>query len=401
MNTPFAPGILDGVRILDFSHQLSGPYGTAILADMGADVLKIESPGRGDGLRYDGTFDGKIGTPHIWAGNRNKRSVTLNIRKPEGRELALELARRCDAVVENFRPGVMEGRGLGYADIRAVRPDVVYLSVSAFGHEGPLRDRPGQNIAIEAMSGMLATTGESEDRPPVKSAAPIVDTATGVYGALALTLALYHRQRTGAGQHIRLSMLDCALSLQNNLISALLLGRGSEKRLGSAQPNLSPYQAFRAADGHYFIIGCMTNAHWRGICSATGLPELTADPRFADMKSRVANRAELNAILEPRLATRTADDWVETLSAADVPSVRVYKPSEALQLEQVRVNAMVQEMDHPVVGRHKALASPLRMDPPPTLRRHSPMLGEHTDEVLTWLGKSEDDLRTLREGGVI
>lgn len=397
----FAPGILEGIRILDFSHQLSGPYAAALLADMGADVLKIESPGRGDGLRYDGSYDGKIGTPHIWTGNRNKRSVTLNIREPKGRELALELARQCDVVIENFRPGVMDKRGLGYTAIKAVRPDVVYLSVSAFGHEGPLRDRPGQNITLEAMSGLMATTGESEERPPVKSAAPIVDITTGIYGALSLVLALYHRERTGAGQHIQISMLDCALSLQNNLIGALLLGRGSEQRLGSAQPNLSPYQAYRGSDGNYFVIGCMTNAHWRGICDATGIAALTTDARFKDMKSRVAHRAELNAILEPVLGTRTADQWVETFSAADVPSVRVYKPSETLQSEQVRVNGMVQEMDHPVVGRHKALASPLHMDPPPTLRRHSPMLGEHTDEVLSWLGKSQDEIDALREGGVI
>ena len=394
-------GILDGIRILDFSHQMSGPYCTAILGDMGADVLKIEAPGRGDGLRYEGDFDAKIGTPYIWTSNRNKRSVTLNIKEPKGRELALELARQCDLVVENFRPGVMERLGLGYADLKAVRPDIVYLSMSAFGHEGPLRDRPGMDLTMQAISGIMATTGESDERTPVKAGPPIVDVSTGVYGALAAMLALFHRQRTGDGQCIKMSMLDCALTLQNNLVSALLLGRGVEKRFGSAQPKMSPYQAYRGSDERYFVIGCMTNGMWRRIAETTGLKELGTDARFSSMGARVENRAELNQLLEPVLATRTADEWVELFSMADVPSVRVNMPSEALKLEQVRVNGMLQEMVHPVMGRHQALASPLHTTPPPTLRRHSPMLGEHTDEVLSWLGRTEAEIKTLHDDGVV
>ncbi len=394
-------GILDGIRVLDFSHQMAGPFCTAIMGDMGADVLKIEAPGRGDAIRYEGDSDPRIGTPYFWGSNRNKRSVTLNLKSEKGRGIALELARMCDVAVENFRPGVMDGLGLSYRDLEAAKPDIIYLSLSAFGPTGPLRDRPGMDLVLQAISGIMGTTGESNDRTPVKAGPPIIDVSSGIYGALAVALALYHRERTGEGQHIQMAMLDCAMTLQTNLVGALLVGQGLEVRFGSAHPKMSPYQAYRGSDGRYFVVACVTNTIWRRACAASGLEELAHDERFSTMKGRVEYREELNAALEPVLATRPASEWVEIFSQNVVPSVLVNMPSEALQLEQLAVNGMIEELDHPTLGRHKALGTPLRVTPPGGLHRHSPILGEHTDEVLAWLGKDESEIESLRAEGVV
>lgn len=396
-----APGtdILSGLRILDFSHQIAGPFATMILADAGAEVIKVESPGRGDGIRHDAKSDPEIGSYYFWGVNRNKRSITLNLKTEEGRAIALDLAAEADVVVENFRPGVIAKLGLSYEDIKAIKPDIIYLSVSAFGSGGPLRDRPGMDLILQATSGVMGITGESDDRAPVKLGPPVMDMTTALYGAIGILLALLDKARTGQGRNIDISMLDCGITLMAPLATALLNGPAVEGRYGSGHPNLTPYQAYRDSEGAYFIVACLTNKFWKKLCARLDQTGLTEDPRFVDMRSRNANRAELNAILEGIFAGKTADDWIGILSRDDIPCARINMPSEALALEQVAHNGLIRETEHPVVGTRKIVASPLKLersDP-----RHTPMLGEHTDEVLAEIGRSPDEIRRLRKAGVL
>jgi len=394
-------GVLSGLKVLDFSHQFSGPFATMILGDAGADIIKVESPGRGDGIRYEGKLSPEIGSPFFWGSNRNKRSITLNLKDERGLAMALELATQADVVVENFRPGVMDRLGLGYEAIRRVRPEIIYLSVSAFGQTGPMADRPGMDLILQATSGMMGITGESDDRSPVKLGPPVIDITTALYGAIALLLAIRHRDQTGEGQHVELSMLDCSMTLMAPMMTALLSTGAREGRYGSGHPNLAPYQAYRDSEGAYFIVACLTNRFWLKLCARLGMEELGKDERFIDMRQRTRNRDALNAILEPVFARRTADEWIAELSIDDIPCARINKPSEALRLPQVAHNGMVRELDHPVAGRHKVIGSPIGMVPEMALDRHAPMLGEHTAEVLASLGHMRDEIAALREAGVI
>lgn len=394
-------GILEGIRVLDFSHQLSGPYATMILGDMGATVIKVESPGRGDGIRYEGRIAPEVGSHFFWGVNRNKRSITLDLKHPEGLAVALRLARSCDIVVENFRPGVMDKLGLSYEAVRAVNPDVVYLSITAFGAEGPMAQRPGMDLILQAVTGVMGITGEANDRPPVKIGPPIMDMSTALYGVAAMLLALFHRERTGQGQKADISMLDCGVSLMAAQATALLMGTGKEGRFGSGHPNLAPYQAYRDSRGAHFIVACLTNTFWRRLCARLGLGELVDDPRFVDMGARSRHKDELNAVLEPIFAGRPADEWVELLAQEDIPCARVNMPSEALALDQLARNGMVGEMTHPAAGLHKVVASPLHVSPPPRLERDAPMLGEHTGEILREFGYTDDEIEGLRSAGAV
>lgn len=394
-------GILGGVRVLDLSHQLSGPYATMILGDMGADVVKVESPGRGDGTRYEGRNKPEIGSPFFWGVNRNKRSITLNLKSEEGLAIALDLARNCDVVVENFRPGVMDKLGLSYEAIREINPNVIYLSVTAFGKDGPMAQRPGMDLILQAVSGVMGITGESDDRSPVKIGPPVMDMSTALYGAIGILLALFHRERTGEGQKVDVSMLDCGINLMASLATALLSGSGREGRFGSGHPNLAPYQAYKDCNGAYFIVACLTNKFWQKLCVRLDIEHLAADERFVDMRARARHRAELNAILEPIFIQREAEEWVEMLSRDDVPCARISMPSEALALDQVAHNGLVAEMTHPVAGPHKVLRSPLHVSPGPELARDAPMLGEHTEEILKELGRDSAQIAQLRASGAI
>lgn len=394
-------GILSGVRILDFSHQFSGPVATMILGDAGAEVIKVESPGRGDGIRHDAGSSPEIGSRFFWGANRNKRSITLNLKSEQGLAIAQELAAGADVVVENFRPGVMEKLGLGYDALSADNPGLIYLSVSAFGQTGPMADMPGMDLILQAVSGVMAITGESDDRSPVKLGPSVMDMTTALYGTIDILLALMNREKTGAGQKIGLSMLDCGVSLISPLMTALLAGGGNESRCGTGHPNLTPYQAYRDSEGAYFIVACLTNNFWKRLCARLGVEELIADERFVNMRSRNANRAELNAILEPILKTRKADEWIAILSQDDIPCARINKPSEVLRLEQVRHNGLIREAVHPTEGPYQFIASPVGTQPAPQYNRHAPMLGEHTNEILGELGRNADDIARLVADGAI
>lgn len=396
-----AAGILKGLKVLDFSHQLSGPYATMILGDMGADVMKIESPGRGDGIRYEGKIPPEIGSHYFWGINRNKRSLTLNLKNADGLALAKELARDCDVFVENFRPGVMDKLGLSYEAVRAINPKVIYLSVTAFGASGPMAQRPGMDLILQAVSGVMGITGESDARSPVKIGPPIMDMTTALYSVIGVLLAMLHRDRTGQGQRVDIAMLDCGVSLMAALGTALLMGSGREGRFGSGHPNLAPYQAYQDAEGAYFIVACLTNTFWRRLCVRLEIEHLAEDPRFVEMRARASHRDALNALLEPIFRTRKADEWVEMLSDDDIPCARINLPSEALALDQVAHNGMLAEMTHLSVGRHKAIGSPLHVTPPASLDRDAPLLGQHTEEILRELGRTPEEIARLKAAGAI
>ena len=291
------PAPLDGIRVLDFSHQAAGPWATTLLGDLGADVLKVEKPGRGDSIRYGQGEDGfEVGSLNFWGLNRSKRSLTIDLGKPEGIALVHRLVSDVDVVVENFRPGVMDRKGIGYDELCRRNSRLVYCGITAFGKNGPLAQKPGMDLILQATGGIMSITGEAEGRPPVKAGPPVADIATGIYGALAVTAALYERERSGLGQRIDLAMLDAVVSLCADVALGAHVGGRVYGAFGSGHPDIVPYQAFRASDG-YFIVACLTGAFWKRLPAAIGRPELAQDPRFGSMRERIRNREALIAEL--------------------------------------------------------------------------------------------------------
>ncbi|MDR7449804.1 MAG: CoA transferase [Armatimonadota bacterium] len=391
---------LSGLRVVDFSRIVAGPLATQILSDYGAEVVKVEQPGTGDDARHwapPRAPDGQA--TYFLAVNRGKRSVTLDLKHPEGRALAVELARRADVVVENFTPGTMDRLGLGYADLRAVNPRLVYCSVSGFGQTGPARDRAGYDAILQGVTGLMSITGEP-DGPPVKVGVAVIDVVTALYAHGAILAALHHRERTGQGQHVELSLFECGIAALINAATAYLVGGEVQGRWGSAHPSIVPYQAFRARDG-YLMVGAGNERLWRAFCRVLGAPEWADDPRFASNARRVEHRAELVRLVEERLQGRSRDEWVAAFTAAGLPAGPINDVAQVFADPQVAAREMVVEVDHPTAGRlHlpgipvKFLATPARVQGPP------PLLGEHTGEVLRdWLGLGPDEVAALAARG--
>ncbi len=396
------PAPLTGVRVLDFSHQAAGPWATTLLGDLGADVIKIEKPGRGDAIRHaQGEYSFELGSLNFWGLNRSKRGITVDLGVAEGCELIRRLVPQADVVLENFRPGVMDRKGLGYADLRPLNPRLVYCAISAFGTTGPMAQKPGMDLILQATGGIMAITGESADRPPVKAGPPVADITTGIYAALAVTAALYERERSGVGQKVDLSMLDAVMSL---LVDVGLKARVAGLHfgpVGTGHPDIAPYQAFRAQDG-YFIVACLTGAFWKRLPAAIGRPEMLADPRYRGMRDRVRHRAELARELEEVFVTRPVDYWLETIEAADIPTCRVNSLEELFALPQLEANETFVRVKHPVRGEIEIFNHPIRFrSSPATVTRGAPGLGEHNDEVLAELGVDANERARLRAVGAL
>lgn len=392
-------GLLEGIRVVDLSRVLAGPLCAMILGDLGAEVIKVEQPGQGDETRAWGPpYIGGESAYYLCA-NRNKKSITLDLRHEEGRRILRELICRSDVLIENFRLGTMERWGLSYEDLEALHPRLVYCRISGYGPEGPDRDRPGYDFIIQAESGLMSITGPVEG-PPMKVGVAIVDVVAALYATIAILGALLERQRSGRGQRIEISLLECALASLVNVASNYLVSGQPPQRYGNAHPNIVPYEAFETADG-YVVICVGNDRQFRTLCRCLGMDELAEDPRFATNPGRVKHREELLPLLRQALRRRSTSEWLEILIPAGVPCGAVRTIPEALS--QPGSHGMIVEVHHPTAGRVRMVRSPIRLSRTPTIvKRHPPRLGEHTEEVLSQLlSVSAAEAARLREQGII
>lgn len=391
---------LDGLRVLDFSHAAAGPFATMFLADMGAEVVKVEKPGRGDGARYMGEpMLGPIESDYYLALNRNKKSVLIDLSTEDGRDIATGLARTCDIVVQNFRPGVLDRHRLGYEDLRKVREGLVYCSISAFGSSGPWRDRPANDIIMQSVSGLMGITGEV-DGGPVRIGAPISDYATGLFALAGILAALHRRDELPEGQHVEIAMLDASMAMMANYIPSVATLGKTIPRLGRGHAQIVPYQAFLCGDGQYVMVGAFTNGFWRRLCDALGRPEWKDDPRFGSNADRLAHRDVLLSTLEEIFRTRTRAEWLAVLEEADVPNSPVLELHDAIRAEQAVHNRVVQRIEGADLDVIKLPVESDRWSPSPATV--PPVMGEHTDEVLgKLLGLDRERIDALAHAGVV
>ncbi|MFN0052324.1 MAG: CaiB/BaiF CoA transferase family protein [Planctomycetales bacterium] len=392
---------LQDVRVLDLSRVLAGPYCTMQLADLGADVIKVERPGSGDDTRQWGPpFIGGESAYYLCC-NRNKRSVTLNFKTSQGRELAARLAQQSDVLVENFLPGTLDAWGLGYATLSQANPRLIYCSITGFGQTGPRREEPGYDIMIQGLSGVMSITGEA-DGPPMKLGVAISDITAGLFAVQGILASLYAREKTGRGERIDLALFDSTLAWLANVGQNYLVSGEAPIRQGTAHPNIVPYQSFQALDGS-LIIAVGNDAQFRNFCEVIQRSNLADDPRFATNAQRVRHRAELLSILEPLIAAKPAASWLTRLEAAGVPCGPVNGVDQAFADPQAAARDMVREVTHPTIGPLKLAGSPLKLEQTgPLPLRPPPRLGEHTAQVLhELLGVTAQGLAALQQANVV
>ena len=391
---------LEGVKVLDLTQIMAGPYCTMTLADMGADVVKVEKPNGGDDTR-------RMGPPFIegesaaFLGiNRNKRSVVVDMKAERGRKIVRDMARESDVLVQNFRPGALERMGLGYEQVRELNPAIVYCTISGFGATGPYARRGGFDLVTQGMSGLMSVTGHP-DSPPTKVGVPICDLNAGMFAAIGILTAYVHRLRTGQGQHVDTSLFEAGIAY-TFWESAMYFATGETPGpKGSAHRLTAPYQAFATADGHVNV-GAANQANWERLCAAVGRAELLTDARFVEPKDRMNNLDELTATLGETFARDTSQNWLEKLDAAGVPAGPIYDLEQVYQDPQARAREMEVETEHPVAGRISNIGIPIKLsDTPGAFRRPAPTLGQHTDEILGGMGVSEDGIADLRAEGVV
>jgi CoA:oxalate CoA-transferase len=394
---------LSGIRVVDLTRILAGPFCTGMLADMGADVVKVETPGSGDPLRGQGAI--KDGLSWYFAGfNRNKRSLSLNLRSEAGRAVLARLIAHSDVLVENFRPGVLAQMGFDPARLKALKPDLVYCNISGFGTTGPYRDRPSFDFIAQAMSGFMAVTGAA-DGPPLRAGPPIADLVAGLHGALGICAALVRRGRSGpgepAGETVGASLNNGLISLLAFLAANYFATGDAPARTGNDHAIVAPYGMFRTEDGEVALAPSQEQSYQR-LLDALALGELRADPRFATNDLRVRNRAAINAAIEARLVTETTAHWIDTLNAAGVPCGRVMGLSEVFADPQVIDQEMVLSQEHPGHGTVRMLGFPIKFaEAPCALRRPTPEVGADTDAVLHELGYSAAEITALRDAGTV
>lgn len=405
-------GALSHLRVLDLTRVLAGPWCAQNLADFGADVIKIERPGAGDDTRTwgppwlrDEQGRDTAEAAYYLAANRNKRSVTCDISTPEGQRLVRELAAQSDVVLENYKVGQLKKYGLDYESLKAVKPDLIYCSVTGFGQTGPYAARPGYDFIIQGMGGFMSLTGERDDLPgggPQKAGVAISDLMTGQYATIAVLAALAHRERTGEGQYIDMALLDVQVAMLANMNTNYLASGIAPRRWGNAHPNIVPYQTFQADDG-WIIVAVGNDGQFRKFVEAGGRPELSADPRFATNPQRVANRDVLVPILAEMVRPRTRAQWIADLEKAGVPCGPINTLDDVFEDEQVKARGLRVDLPHPSAGEVKLVGSPIRMSAtPPQALRHPPLLGEHTEDVLgDMLGYSAEDIQALRDKGIV
>ena len=404
-------GPLSGVVVLDLSRVLAGPWATQVLADLGAEVIKVERPGAGDDTRgwgppFTTTQAGERGdAAYFMCANRNKRSLTVDMAKPEGANLLRRLAERADVVVENFKTGGLKKYGLDYAGLAAVNPRLVYCSITGFGQTGPLKDRAGYDYMIQAMGGLMSVTGQPDGAPgaePMKVGVAVADLFTGLYASNAILAALLHARATGQGQHVDLALFEVQAAMLANQATNYFVSGKAPGRMGNAHPNLAPYQPFATADGAV-VVAVGNDGQFRSLCAALGAPDLGGDARFTTNALRVEHRAELVGALAPLFAPRTTDAWIAALEAAGVPCGPINTIDRVFEEAQAQARGLVvsqerADLSDPV----RTVASPIRLSQTPVAYdRAPPALGQDTDEVLEGLGLSKAEIADLRASGVV
>ncbi|MDR7076080.1 crotonobetainyl-CoA:carnitine CoA-transferase CaiB-like acyl-CoA transferase [Neobacillus niacini] len=391
---------LEGIKVLDLSRTLAGPYCTMLLGDMGADVIKVEQPESGDETRRF--------TPPTWNGeatyyltsNRNKRGITVDLKSPEGKEIIYKLAKEADIFVENFRTGAMDRLGFGYEKIKEINPRIVYTSISGFGRTGPEKDRAGYDVLLQGFGGLMSITGDP-DGPPVKAGISLVDLSTGLFAVYGTLSALIAAQRTGKGQFIDVSLLDGQISLLNHLATGYFATGKPAGRMGSAHPSVAPYQAFRAKDMD-FILAVANDRLWKKCCEALNWMDLLEDSRFIKNIDRVNNCEELVSIMSDRFIQMEYKEIFESLDKCGVPCGPIHTIDQILNHPHVKARDMIQEINHPIVNNLKVPGFPVKLsETPANLRHHPPLLGEHTDDVLSELGYSEEQIEELKNNKVV
>ena len=407
MNDTLQPGALEGVRVLDLSRVLAGPWAGQLLADLGADVVKVERPGAGDDTRAwgppwlndpEGNSTGE--SAYYLSANRNKRSVTIDIATEEGQRLVRRLAGKADVVLENFKVGGLAQYGLDYASLKAVNPRLVYCSITGFGQSGPYASRAGYDFLIQGMGGLMSLTGRpdgTEGAGPMKVGVALTDIMTGLYATVAVLAALKRRDQSGEGQHVDLALLDVQIASLANQAANYLVGGVVPKRMGNAHPNIVPYQEFPTADG-YMIVAVGNDSQFSNLCKTLGKPEWASDERFSTNPQRVKHRSELIALIHGMTVRRTTDEWVAAMEAAGVPCGPINTLDRVFADPQVQARGTRIEMPHPLSKDVALVANPIRLSESPVqYRRAPPTLGQHTEEVLSdWLAASATEIDGLR-----
>lgn len=400
-------GALAGIRVLDLSRVLAGPWAGQIFADLGADVIKVERPGAGDDTRGWGPpfLKDKDGNPtresaYYLCANRGKRSLALDITRPEGQEIVRRLAARSDVVLENFKTGGLAKYGLDYESLRTINPRLIYCSITGFGQTGPNAGRPGYDFLIQGMAGLMSVTGTPESGP-TKVGVAVTDLTTGLYSVIAILAALQARHRTGEGQHIDMALFDVQLGWMANQATNYLVGGIVPGLMGNAHPNIVPYQDFPTQDGR-IIVAVGNDEQFRRFAAILGRSEWGQDERFADNRARVANRAELVALIEAELRRAPSAHWLAALDKAGIPCGAVQSVAQAFESEQARARGLTVALEHPLAGTVKTVANPIKLSGTPIEYGSAPpMVGQHSRAVLTELGLGEDDIRALAEAGVV
>ena len=404
--------ILAGIRVLDLSRVLAGPWATQNLADLGAEVIKIERPGQGDDTRKWGPpflrdREGREtrDAAYYLACNRGKKSVTLDIAAPEGRAIARALALKSDVLVENFKVGDLARHGLDYASLAVEHPGLVYCSITGFGQDGPYRDRPGYDFMIQGLGGLMSVTGERDDLPgggPQKVGVAVSDLFTGMYATSAILAALLHRAKSGTGQRIDMALLDVQVAMLANLSSSYFVSGAAPGRMGNAHQNIVPYHVFRAAD-EFLIVAVGNDTQFASFCAVLGMPDWPADPRFATNPQRVRHRELLVGLISERMRAKPAREWLRALEPAGVPCGPINDLAQVFADPQVRHRGMEVRMAHPLAGEVRAVGNPMRFSATPiAYEAPPPVLGEHTEEVLRAVaGIGPEELARLRGSGVV
>ena len=398
MKTHVRRGALDGLRVLDVTQVMAGPFCSMLLADLGADVIKIEPPG-GDSTRR---MPGAVGveSPSFNAVNRGKRSVVLNLKVREGRDALKRLARKADVLVENFRPSVLKELELDYDTLSAANPRLIYASISGYGQTGPDRDKGGFDLVAQGVSGIMSITGE-RGGPPIKAGVPLTDLGAGLFALVGILAALEHRHRNGLGQHVDTSLVEAGLALSVWEATEFFTTGVPPQPMGSAHRMFAPYQAIRCADG-YITLGTANDRLFRRLCDLLNHPEWSTDPRFVDNPTRVANQSALAAEIEAVTSAQPRSYWLALFDADDIPCGPINNYADVFSDPHLAAREMAVDVEHPVLGRIKALGSALKLSATPTdPRRRAPLLGEHTGEVLKECGFTDDEIQALRQAGAV
>jgi formyl-CoA transferase len=396
------PQALADLKILDLSRVLAMPYCSMMLGDLGAEIIRVERPGVGDETRHWGPpWAGELSAYYLCT-NRNKKCITVDLKKKEGQEIVRRLARRSDILLENFLPGDLAKMNLGYEDIRAINPKIIYASVTGYGQNGPYRDLPGFDFILQAQGGLMSIIGE-EDGPPMKVGVAIVDITAGLFACSAILAALHYREKTGQGQRIDMALLDAQVAWLANQASNYLVSGKVPRRMGNAHPNIVPYETFQAKDGIYLALGVGNDNQWKKFCKIAGVEHLMDDPRYATNPRRVENRKVLVPLLQEVFRQRDSGEWLKLLGEAEIPIGPINTIDRVFADPQVLAREMLVEMEHPKVGKFKLVGSPMKLSETPVQYRiPPPLLGEHTEEVLREvLGYDSEGIDRLRREKVI